>query len=231
MTELLKLDLWPAKVVKRLSRVTVLIEYGGKRFKAQIRNTGRLLDLIYPGSDVLIQFRYGGITRASIVGVKVATGVVLVDTYLQAKSFEIACSLNKISWLPPYQIMRKEVRVKCSRIDYELYAEGLGKGYLELKSAAYFSDGYAMYPDSPTLRGRRHILLMKELARSARSIITFVATHPLTIGFKPCESGDAIVAKLLRDAKLRGVELRAVKICMTDENTIVLDDDNLPVYV
>lgn len=231
MTELLKLDLCSAKVIKRLSRVTVLIEYEGRRLKAQIRNTGRLLDLIYPDSDVLIQFRYGGMTHALIVGVKVATGVVLVDTYIQAKSFERACSLNKISWLPPYQIVRREVMVNGSRIDYELYAEGLGKGYLELKSANYFSDGYAMYPDSPTLRGRKHIQLMKELARSARSIITFVATHPLTKGFKPCESGDALVAKLLHDAKLHGVELRAVKMCMTNENSIVLIDDDIPVYV
>ncbi len=225
------MDLWPAKVVKRLSRVTVLIERDGKRLKAHIRNTGRLLDLIYPSSGVLIQFRRGGVTHASIVGVNVVTGVALVDTYIQAKSFEKACSLGKISWLQPYQIARKEVRINGSRIDYELYAKGIGKGYLELKSAVYLSDGYAMYPDSPTVRGRRHILLMKELARSARSIITFVAAHPSAIGFKPCESGDALVARLLRDAKIHGVELRAVKMHITEGNTIVLDEDNLPVYV
>ncbi|MCS7136571.1 MAG: DNA/RNA nuclease SfsA [Nitrososphaerota archaeon] len=231
MTELLKLELRSAKVINRLSRFTVLIEYGKKKLKAQIRNTGRLLDLIYPDSNVLIQFKRGGTTNALIVGVKVDTGVVLVDTYLQAKSFELACDLNKISWLAPYRIVRREIKVNGSRIDYELYAERLGKGYLELKSAAYFSGGYAMYPDSPTLRGRRHILLMKELAKSARSIITFIATHPLAVGFKPCESGDAFVARLLRDAKMHGVELRAVKICITNENIITLYDDNLPVYV
>jgi len=231
LTELLRLELQPAKVVKRLSRVTVLIWLGGKELKAHIRNTGRLLDLIYPGSDVLVQLRRNGITRASIVGVRAVNGAALVDTYLQARAFEKACELGKISWLRPYRIAKKEVKINGSRIDYELYADGIGKGYLELKSAVYLSDGYAMYPDSPTVRGRRHILLMKELAKAFRSVITFVAAHPSAKGFKPCKSGDPVIARLLEDAKMCGVEIRAVKVHITEESTVVLDDDNLPVYV
>ncbi|MEM1632317.1 MAG: DNA/RNA nuclease SfsA, partial [Thermofilum sp.] len=102
-----------------------------------------------------------------------------------------------------------------------------------LKSAVLREGPYAMYPDCPTLRGRRHIRELTELARSGwRALIVFIAAAPGVSAFKPYERGDPEVARLLRQAKESGVLLRAVSMHYDPAlSAVVLDNPSLQVLV
>ncbi|HID05135.1 MAG TPA: hypothetical protein EYP20_04960 [Aigarchaeota archaeon] len=179
-------DVFLAFVVDRLSRVSVLAEAEGARFLCHLRNTGRLPDFIYEGAPILVQPRPRGRTHALLVGAPVeGGGAALLDTYMQSRYFEKALSVNAVSWFSGYSLLKRDVKVMDSRIDYLIRGGRGRRGYMELKSAVYLdhSDGYAMYPDTVSERGRRHVKLLAKLARrGGRVIITFLACHPRAVG-------------------------------------------------
>ncbi|MFB6290746.1 MAG: hypothetical protein ABEJ25_03340, partial [Candidatus Bipolaricaulia bacterium] len=55
-----KFELFTASVVERDSRVTVIGSSQGREFRAHLRNTGRLKDLIYPGATVACEWKESG---------------------------------------------------------------------------------------------------------------------------------------------------------------------------
>ncbi len=225
-----KLDVIEAEVIARLSRVSVLAETDGVRFLCHLRNTGRLHDYIYQGARILVQPNPRGKTHAIVIGAPYGERAAILDTYTQARCFEDACINNVVSWLKPHRIDEKEITVYGSRIDYGLKDNAGRRGYLELKSAVYLDkDRYAMYPDSPSLRGRRHVETLMRIAKRSRAVISFVAAHPDAIGFKPCVEGDPIMSELLRKANRMGVEMHAVKMFMTLDGSVIFAEDDIPI--
>lgn len=228
-TRLIKLDLETATVVKRVSRVSVLCEKEGVEALFHMTNTGRLLELIYPGATVYVYKRKGVKTDGVVVGVDTRDGPALIDTRTQSRCFELACERGLVPWLQPYKIVGREVKIGGSRIDYLIEAGSDAKGLMELKSAVYLdSDGAAMYPDTVSLRGRDHIMLLTGLPRKLRRIITFIAAHPAAKYFRPCDEADPMISRLLKAAVEGGVELRSVKICLRD-GAVYLEDWDLPI--
>ena len=223
-------DLIEAEVVTRLSRVTVLAQAGDARFLCHLRNTGRLHDLIYEGARILVIPKPSKRTHALILGCPIDHRATLIDTYLQARCFEEAVKKGLVRWLRGMILDRRDVKLGGSRIDYRIRRKN-EHGYLELKSAVYLDtrDNYAMYPDSPSKRGRRHIIALTNIARKKRAIITFIAAHPLATGFKPCVEGDPEIPILLRRAVENGVEIYAVKMFIDENFNVVFDNDSIPI--
>lgn len=216
------------KVVKRDSRVTALIENKGKRYKALLRNTGRLSDIIYKGAEVLaIKRDMPGKTEYAIVGTLVdERSATLIDTYIQMKMFEEAVKRKLLPWLSNCEIVKREVKVRGSRLDYMLSCNG----FLEVKSAVYYKNGYAMYPDTQSKRGLKHIRLLLELKLNGfNAFLAFIAAHPLAIKFRPCWEVDEKLALGVRKAYKLGVEVRAIKMHMSHDGKVYLDDPDLPI--
>ena len=90
---------------------------------------------------------------------------------------------------------------------------------------------YAMYPDCPTLRGRRHVQELTNLAsRGGLATIVFVAALSDIEAFKPNRSGDPEIPPLLRKAQETGVMVKAIGIHYDPKTSIVyLDDPDLKV--
>ena len=222
-----RVDVFRCWVLGRESRVTAIVKRNGDVYRALLRNTGRLQDLIYPGSQVLCSLKSSGKTSLNIVGVVVDEEAVIVDTYTQMKMFEKAYSMGLIPWLKECIIWRREAKIRGMRIDYRIKC-GNVEGYLELKSAVLLKDGYAMYPDTSSRRGLKHIVLLRDLRRMGyRAVIAFIVGHPKAEAFKPYVEADREISSELREAVRTGVEVYAVKMYLKLDGTIVIENPNV----
>ncbi|MDW8045264.1 MAG: DNA/RNA nuclease SfsA [Nitrososphaerota archaeon] len=221
------------EVVERLTRFTVKVKIDGEERLALLRNTGRLHDLIYRGAlGICLNARSQRKVAFILIGIKVDDErSALIDTRLQAEAFERAVTLNLIPWLDGWIIDRREVLIQGSRIDYSISSNGR-RGLLELKSAVRFDGYYAKYPDCPTLRGLKHIRLLRMMRKDGyRTIVAFIAAHPHAQAFKPDVDSDPHVAKELSRAYEEGVEVYAVKMHLVKDGSIILLNPNLPIEI
>ena len=212
--------------LKRLNRFVSRVIAGDTLTEAHTNNTGRLEDLLIEGREVLCTPIRGRKLRLRIVGTEVVGSPLytLIDTSLQERAVVEAVGRGLIPKLIKYRIVRRNVKVGGSTFDLLLEGpEGRVPG--EIKSAVFYfpSDGSARYPDTVTLRGRRHI---EELGREG-GILLFVAAHPLAKVFKPC-SLDPKIPGLLSGF---GGRIVAVKMALTDNGEVILMDGNLPYAV
>ncbi|MEB3772116.1 MAG: DNA/RNA nuclease SfsA [Desulfurococcales archaeon] len=238
-TVLLELDgITPCIVKHKVNRFVVEAElqgYKDRMVKAHNTNTGRLLDIIYPGSFLYcVKRRNPGKTEYSIIGSKVYGGS-LINTRLQEMAFIKAVELKLIPWLKDCILSRTQPVVGDSKFDLELDCRGEPL-FLELKSAVLRgSRGEAMYPDCPTLRGRRHIQELSKLSGSGlRTAIVFIAAFPGAVYFTPYDEGDPEIRKLLLGAIKQGVMIKSIGICLDVDGTkgkVRIYNTDLPVIL
>ena len=145
-------------------------------------------------------------------------------------AFEKALELGLVPWLGGYRMVRRNAPLHHSLIDYLLEGDG-GVIYLEVKSAVLRGGDYAMYPDCPSERGRKHVReLTAHRRHGGRTVILFMAALPGAKAFKPYNGGDPELCRLLVEADRAGVELRALNIVYQPQGSFVsLVNPDLPV--
>ncbi len=119
-----------------------------------------------------------------------------------------------------------------SVIDYLFQLEG-SEVLLEVKSAVLREGSYAMYPDCPTARGRRHIQRLTEyVQRGGKAFIVFIAALPGVSAFKPNGQAEPGLYELLLDARRAGVGVKALNIIYEPrESAVHLVNPDLPVQM
>ncbi len=197
------------RVLRRLNRFVVEVEApGGRRLRVHINNTGRLRDALSPGVEGLCRPTRRGKLGLRLFAVRYGPGYAVIDTGLQEEAFAAAMDRDAIPFLRGCRVAVRRPRLGTSVLDFLLECPH-GPLYVETKSAVLLSpDGYAMYPDCPTERGRRHIRELMALGR--RGAVVFIAAVPGARGFKPNREADPVLAELLREAARRGVVVEAV---------------------
>jgi len=235
--ELLRVNsFFQAQVVKRLNRFAVLVKKEGKLLKAHNTNSGRLKEFLTEGKTVLCLPKSGKKTDCQLFAVEDLKGLFAVtDTNLQMVAFEKAFLKGLLPWLSPsrWKLIRRNAPLgKNSLIDYLFRERGTEKPlYLEIKSAVLRSgDNFGMYPDCPTERGRKH--LRELLENSSISGLLFVCALPSVEGFKPYCKGDEEICKLLKEAKERGLPVRAISLHFNPQKrAVVLENPDLRVEI
>ena len=215
-------------VVGRTSRFSVIVRDDTGTHVAHLTNSGRLKDLIYPGNRCLCIPKKTAKTTLRLVGAGISQErVILVDPHWQARCFLSAACSDLIPWLSGWDIIRSEVPCGESRIDY-MIKRGDAVGYMEIKSAAMLLRTDAgSFPDCPTTRGRKHMQTMRRLAETHRSIVLFLVQHPDALVFSPNADGDPLFAEALSLAAQCGVEIRAIKMCLETDGSVMLEDPDL----
>ena len=198
-------------IVGCVNRFVAKVIVDGNEQRAYINNTGRLSELLVGGRGAFcVRSKGTGKTDYRLFAVEDDNLGAIIDTQLQMKAFERALETGLIPWLSGCRILRRNARLGSSLIDYLLRCNE-DRVYLEVKSAVLRGGTYAMYPDCPSTRGRKHI---KELAnhakRGGKSIILFIAALPKVEAFKPNKTADPEIHKLLLEANKVGVKLRAI---------------------
>lgn len=236
--ELFKLDnIFECVVSKRINRFVVEVSISKSRLeRAHINNTGRLYDLLVKGKIGYCILRDNpGKTRYRLFAIKHNLNGILIDTLMQMKSFEKSLEKNFIPWLKDCVIVKRNVKLYSSNIDYLIKCKEYNV-YLEAKSAT-LSDNknkyIAMYPDCPSIRGRKHIYdLIKLVERNGRGIILFISGLPSVKYFKPYKDGDPVIFNLFKKAKKKGVLLKGISVYFDPrENKIFLGNNNLKILI
>ncbi len=229
-TKLIEISVILGILIKRLNRFTVETDINGKTIKAHLTNTGRLKEYIAEGKHVLLTRISAPKLKYRIIAVEDGNAYAIIDTLTQAKAFEYAFSIGLISRFKNCRIISKNPRVYDSMLDYIIECNGV-KYYMEMKSAVLRGPNReAMYPDCPSIRGRRHIrTLMRLVEAGERGLLLFVAGFPRARCIKPYEEGDPEVARLMREAYISGVEITGISIYMNNRGDIYLENPSLPI--
>jgi len=227
-------DVVECEIVRRINRFLVEILIDGSPTIAYLNNTGRLLEFMAEGRVAYCLKAYGGKTRHRLFAVDVGDGLAaIVDTRIQMRLFEKAASKGLIHWLGKHRIVKRNCRLGRSLIDYLIELDGR-LAYLEVKSAVLRDgEGYALYPDCPTIRGRRHIMdIIKHAEEGGLGIIVFIAALPNINGFKPNPRGDGEIPKLLLKAYETGCVLKAMSAYYDRRSSsFYLDSPDIPVLL
>ncbi len=220
-------------IVRRENRFVVRVLVRGSEERAYITNTGRLRELLISGKKGYCIRSTGVKTNYRLIAVEDNNLAALIDTKIQEDTFKILVRNNKISWLRNCVIVKRAPRLNKSVLDYLLECNGKTI-YVEIKSAVMrYNRVYAMYPDCPSLRGRRHIReLITHVENGGYGVIVFIAALPHIKYFKPNRNADAVIATLLQNAHKVGVLIKAINIVYDPESQhILLLNDDLPVIL
>lgn len=137
------------------------------------------------------------------------------------RAFEKSLGMGLIPWLRGYRILKRNARLGDSLIDYLLEGKG-DEVLLEVKSAVLREKDRAMYPDCPSLRGRKHIKeLINCVDKGGKAIILFIAALPGVRAFKPNKPADPKLYELLVEAHKVGVEIKSIGIAYQPEGSLV----------
>ena len=197
-----------------------MVDFGnGEVERSHLNNTGRLEDLLREGVPVLCTPTRGKRLRTRISAVEVEeNSYALIDTHIQENIVALAINGGLLPSLRDYKVLRRNPRYGKTVFDL-LLSDGKAERPAEIKSAVFYfpEDRSARYPDTPSLRGRRHIKLLSETG----GVMIFVAAHPKAETFKPSDV-DGEIARLLRT--FRG-PMTAVKVWMDGDGRVVLSGE------
>ncbi len=216
-------------IVGRVNRFVVRVLVNGVPVDAHLTNTGRLTELLTGGRRGLCIPISGRRLGYRLVGVLDRDGFyAVVDTLTQNRFFEYLLSHGSLPWLRGCSIVSRSPVLGGSRLDYLLDCGG-ERVYVETKSAVLRgAGGEAMYPDCPSLRGRRHIVeLTRFVEGGGRGLLVFIAGFRGPRCFMPYRGGDSVIYDLLCRALEKGVGVRAFSIYM-ERDRVLLDNPSLP---
>lgn len=212
----------------RLNRFAALVDLNGQDVRVHVPNSGRLAELLLPGTPVFLTPRPGGHRKTafdlSFAPIPGEEGWVCIDSRVPNLLLgETLASYQEDN--PLFRgctLLRREPALGESRLDFLLDSpEGLL--YVEVKCVTLVTSGKrARFPDAPTDRGRRHLEELTRLTvEGGRGGVLFLVQRPDAAAFSPHDAMDPLFGKALRRAEEAGVRLKAWK-CLVEPGQVFL---------
>ena len=211
-----------AVFLERINRFTARAELDGKTETVHVKNTGRLRELLIPGSEVWLARSDNPArkTRYDLIAVRKQDGV-LYNIDSQAANTVTLEWLRRQDW----DEIRPEYRYGASRVDFFM-RKGERKVLMEVKGCTLERDGTGYFPDAPTERGVKHL---RELAHAAESgweaVLAFVIQMDGVSEVRPNRDTDPAFADALEEAARRGVRIRFLT-CHVEPDTLMVTKGN-----
>ncbi len=221
-----------ATFVRRPNRFVAEVEVDGSLQLAHVPNSGRMAELFVPGACVLLRHAASPKrkTRFDVELVEYGGRWVGVDSRRPPGLVIEAWRAGLLPELNDFERVRREVACGASRLDLlfegPAHLPGLPSARVgedrcwgEAKNCNLVEDGVALFPDAPTLRGRKHVEeLAKAVAQGERAAVFFVvqrddacavAMHPADPAF-----ADAVAASAGAGVEFYGIgcEITAASI-------------------
>jgi sugar fermentation stimulation protein A len=227
MTELLYRypPLLRGTLVKRYKRFFADIELeSGELITAHCPNTGPMTSVSTVGSPVQV-------SRSTNPKRKLAYTWELIEVYDNAPTWvgvntsmpnQVTKLLLEQRLLPSLQIydaLRGEVAYgqEKSRIDFLLTGDSILPTYVEVKSTTWLKGECALFPDTVTTRGQKHIRELKAMLPEARVCMLYFINRGDCTAFSPGDTADSLYGKLLREAVDVGLEIFPCRFNITPE--------------
>jgi sugar fermentation stimulation protein A len=126
-------------------------------------------------------------------------------------------------------VIKREAAFGESRLDF-LLSGGDWRCLLEAKSVTLVKDSRALFPDAPTLRGRRHLQSLLEAKKAGyEAAVVFVAQREDAKDFSPNDETDPEFGRILREVQRQGVGVYAYA-CKVSTSEVRLAKE-IPVYL
>ncbi|MEL6496368.1 MAG: DNA/RNA nuclease SfsA [Cyanobacteria bacterium J06623_7] len=119
-----------------------------------------------------------------------------------------------------YSEVRSEVpygKEKKSRIDFLLTDDTQPDIYVEVKSVTLNSGSLALFPDTVTTRGQKHLQELTDLVPNTKAVMLYFINRANCDRFAPSDTCDPKYGELLRAAVANGVEVLPYRFDITPE--------------
>lgn len=223
-------ELIPGIFMERLNRFVAHCEVEGRLCRVHVPNTGRLRELLVRGACVLLRRpKQPGLTEYGLLLVRYRGLWVSVDSAsLPNRVVREALEQGNLPGFSGYDRVRPEAAYGKGRLDFMLYRGEELFACLEVKGVTLVEEGAALFPDAPTIRGRRHVEELASLAGSGtRAAVLFVVQREDARFFAPNWRTDRKFCEALCRAVHAGVEVWAYG-CAVDPTGAALQRE-LPV--
>jgi sugar fermentation stimulation protein A len=134
-----------------------------------------------------------------------------VNTILPNRIVKLALTKHLFPELGEYTEIKSEVvygEDKKSRVDFYLTSDnGKPPIYLEVKNTTWAQGKLALFPDTETTRGQKHLRELTALLPQTRAVMLYFINRGDCTEFAPGDITDPIYGKLLRNAIAQGLEI------------------------
>lgn len=218
------------KLIKRYKRFLADIELiNGEIITAHCPNTGPMTGVSTPGSKVRVSKSNNSKRKLLYTWemIEVNDTWVGVNTALPNRVVKLALEQHIFPELAErYELVRGEVPYgigQKSRVDFLLTGDGFQPPiYLEVKSVTLSAGNIALFPDTVTTRGQKHLRELMGLIPEAKPVMLYFINRGDCSTFTPSDRLDPEYGKLLRQAFTRGVEILPYRFMITPQDITYL---------
>jgi sugar fermentation stimulation protein A len=199
------------RFVKRYNRFLALIELNDEVVPCFLPNPGRMKELLVSGVEVLVReaAKKSRKTKFDLIGVMHQGELVSLDTMVPNRLVFEALKNKDIKEFNTYDFIKPEYGYGSSRFDFFL-SNSNEKCLLEVKSCSLVKGGVALFPDAPTVRGKRHLLELIDAKKEGyRACVLFIVQRINVDVFAPNDETDPDFGEAFRKAIENGVEAYA----------------------
>ena len=221
-------ELVEGQFVERTNRFLARVIVAGRDVGVHVPNSGRMLELFTPGARVLLRPVNGNLksnhrkTCYDLALVDLDGTLVSADARLPNALVAESITGGQIPQLSGYSELVREAGFGESRLDIMLNG-AQGRCYVEAKSVTLIENGVGLFPDSPTVRGAKHLQsLAQAVEHGHRAAVVFVVQRPDAAAFSTNDPADPVLADAFRNACAAGVEAYAYT-CQVTEQFVRLD--------
>ena len=209
----------PSKFVKRLNRFAISVKLrDGQIVTAHLPNSGRLHEVLKVGNKFWLAHKLSPNRRTKFDAILAKDGnaLVSVDARLPPKLLLEGIEAGIVRQFGEIVSARAEVPFGDHRLDLQLVNSSSQIWWVETKSVTLVSNGVALFPDAPTVRGQEHLRLLGNLAQKGElAAVVFVVQREDAKIFAPNKSADPDFAWILREVARAGVRVLAYKCAVT----------------
>ena len=217
------------KFVRRVNRFLAVVDLDGHETGVHVANSGRMRELFVPGAPVWLKpaAREGRKTEYDLALVEADGVLVSSDARLPNALVAEAVAGGMLEGIDSTSTIVRESTFGESRFDLMLESHGVRR-YVEVKSVTLVENGVGLFPDSPTIRGAKHLNTLVEAVEAGyRAAVVFVVQRPDADAFATNDEADAVLAYAFRNAVDHGVHPHAYN-CRVSEREVALNQ-RLPI--
>ncbi|HEY9296153.1 MAG TPA: DNA/RNA nuclease SfsA, partial [Phormidium sp.] len=208
-------------LIKRYKRFFADIELAtGEIITAHCPNTGPMTGVSTPGSLVQVSYNPSPTRKLAYTWemIQVCDNEptwVGINTNLPNRVVKIGLETGIFPELSDYKQIKPEVvygQDKKSRIDFFLSGNKLNvPAYLEVKNTTWSQGRLAVFPDTVTTRGQKHLRELISILPTGRAVMLYFINRGDCDSFAPADLVDPVYGKMLREAVAQGVEVLAYR--------------------